>query len=82
MKAKTKIRNGVYVFFAYEDWDMLDMSGNYGENDCKLLCGYLVNEYHNCCEKIDEYDPKGNKPKPTIAQVKEFMQHCFDCLRN
>jgi hypothetical protein len=79
MKAKTKISDDVYVFFAYIDRTETKMSGYYGKNGCKRLCGYCVNVHWGVFEKIADCLKAS---KPTIAQVKGFMQYCIDALND
>lgn len=77
-KAKTKYPNG-YITFCYED-NRFDAYRNYNEipeNSGKYLMGFFHSTYCGCVEVIDELYLA---ERPTISQVKAFMQRCKDII--
>lgn len=92
MKARTHFLNGdnhYEVYFAYEDYYGGEKFGTYdemlkngelpnNETECGYLVGYLHSFYWGCTERIDMLELKG---KPTISQVKKFMESCYNCLK-
>lgn len=80
MKAKTKTKNG-YIFFVYEDYHGTRFrSWNdiaWGGDGVSYLVGYFHSYYWNGSEPIDELVLTG---RPSIGEVKEFMQRCKDFI--
>lgn len=82
MKIHTKIKNNVYVFFAYETDDCMQYGDYFTARvwDCNgtpYLTGYCYNSYYGCTERIHDMKLKA---KPTISQVKKFMKDCYKVL--
>ena len=88
MKARTKICD-CEVYFAYEDEygekfrnyaDLLeDYRANVGAYGRCIgyLTGYLKSHYWGSTERIDEIPIK---ERPSVSDVKEFMQKCIDIV--
>jgi hypothetical protein len=91
MKHRTKFGNNgcpYEVYFAYEDYFGGDKFGSYDdmqengeipniENNNGMLVGYLHSFYWGVTERIDMINLKG---KPTISEIKTFMEECYKCL--
>lgn len=88
MKARTKLTFGD-VFFAYEDEygerfrNYADLLKDYRENGgaegmcIGYLTGYLKSNYCGSTERIDEMPIK---ERPSVSDVKKFMQRCIDFI--
>ena len=93
MKHRSKFRNGenrYEVYFAYEDYyggtkfrsyDEMQKEGEIPniENNHGMLVGYLHSFYWGTTERIDCMNLSG---RPTISEVKKFMQECYNELRH
>ena len=82
MKARTKTKNG-YIWFGYEDY-YGERFGSYDEaikegEGSLYLVGYFRSDYWDGSEPIDELQLN---ERPSIGQVKEFMQDCKDFINN
>lgn len=87
MKSRTKICD-CEVYFAYEDEygekfrnynDLLEAyRANRADRRCiGYLTGYLKSHYYGSTERIDEISIK---ERPSVSDVKKFMQSCIDCI--
>ena len=88
MKSKTRISD-CEVYFAYEDEygekfrNYADLLKDYRENGgaegmcIGYLTGYLKSHYWGSTERIDEMPIK---ERPSVSDVKEFMQKCIDIV--
>lgn len=93
MKHRRKFQNEenrYEVYFAYEDYyggskfgtyDELQREGDIPnvENNHGMLTGFLHSFYWRTTERIDSINLKG---RPTISEVKKFMEECYNELRH